>query len=89
MPFREIVGRFGLWNQATVKSNSLVISMLPFNERATGQLSAYTSSTLSMVSRSRTSAVRWKSCLILLITSTLLSTSISPTVSAWRFSNDT
>ena len=47
------------------------------------------SSTLSMVSRSLSSAVRWKVCLMRLMTSTLLSTSISPIVSAWRFSNDT
>jgi hypothetical protein len=38
--------------------------------------------TRSIVSRSFSSAVRWRVCLILLSTSTLFSISTSPTVSA-------
>jgi hypothetical protein len=65
-----------------VRSNSLVISMAGLMETATGQLSSYTPSTRSMVSRSFCSALRCSVCLILLSTRTLFSVSTSPTVSA-------
>jgi hypothetical protein len=45
---------------AGVKSSSLLISMLFLMDRATEQPSAYTSSTRSIVSRSPSSATRWK-----------------------------
>jgi hypothetical protein len=65
-----------------VRFSSLVISMAGLMDTATGQLSSYTLTTRSMVSRSFSSAVRWKVCLILLSTRTLFSVSTSPTVSA-------
>jgi hypothetical protein len=65
-----------------VRSSSLVISMLPLTDRATGQESAYIPITRSTFSRSFSSAVRWKVCFILLMTSTFFSVSTSPTVSA-------
>ena len=65
-----------------VRSNSLVISMAGLMDTATGQLSSYTPSTRSMVSRYFSSAVRCSVCLILLSTRTLFSVSTSPTVSA-------
>lgn len=65
-----------------VRFSSLVISMAGLMDTATGQLSSYTSTTRSMVSRSFSSAVRWRVCLILLSTRTLFSVSTSPTVSA-------
>jgi hypothetical protein len=45
---------------AGVKSSSLLISMLSLMDRATGQPSAYTLSTRSIVLRSPSSATRWK-----------------------------
>ena len=65
-----------------VRSNSLVISMAGLMDTATGQLSSYTPSTRSMVSRSFSSAVRCSVCSILLSTRTLFSVTTSPTVSA-------
>ena len=69
-----------------VRSSSLVISMAALMDAATGQLSSYTSTTRSMVSRFFSSAVRWRVCLILFSTSTLFSVSTSPMVSAERLS---
>ena len=65
-----------------VRSSSLVISMAGLMDAATGQLPSYTSTTRSMVSRSFSSAVRWRVCLIRFSTSTLFSVSTSPMVSA-------
>jgi hypothetical protein len=65
-----------------VRSNSLVISMAGLMDTATGQLSSYTLSTRSMLSRSFSCALRCSVCLILLSTRTLFSVSTSPTVSA-------
>ena len=70
-----------------VRSSSLVISMAGLMDAATGQLPSYTSTTRSMVSRSFSSAVRWRVCLIRFSTSTLFSVSTSPTVSAERLSS--
>ncbi len=68
--------------QEPLSWRSVAIATHPCSVRATGQASAWTANTRSIVSRCAGSAVRWYVTRIRLTTSTLPSVSISPTTSA-------